>query len=54
MYIGSDYGYMKMYGRNLVLKSDSTDMNGGPEKDIYNALKHTKYVFLVQMIVFFM
>ena len=45
MYIGSDYGYMKMYGRNLVLKTDSTDMNGGPEKDICNALKHTKACF---------
>ena len=46
MYIGADTGiYMKMYGKKLVLKSGSTDMNGGTEKDICHSLKHTKACF---------
>ena len=54
MYIANIGGEnLKLLGRNLVLKSDSFNMNGGPEKYMCKTMKNTQAFFLKDSDIFY-
>ena len=56
MHIGSEGGYLKMFGRNLILKTsnnENVDINGDVYKDICKALSKTQAFFFRENDIFY-
>ena len=56
MHIGSEDGYLKMFGRNLILKTsnnENVDINGNVYKDICKALSKTQAFFFRENDIFY-
>ena len=56
MHIGQKDGYIKMFGRNLILKTsnnENVDINGGTDKDICKGLAKTQAFFFRDNDIFY-